>query len=220
MEDLPARLDTSVAADLLKDPETSAFVCLVAACAILGDEAVTDEDGQPPDEEELDLMLGAEGVRPHEECLTKIVGLLMSVSGQEFFDDPGLFHRLASAIVDGDPFAREDDGDDLSAPDCYWAIYQVGLVADDEEPLDDLSDRVKDFIAEIASEEAEDMEGLAEEIAREGGDVESLQPYFETLLLIRRNLMAMDLIKLKCDPEWIEGMDPELAGIMRGLKDA
>lgn len=219
MEEIPARLDVDAAAKLLLNPEASAFPLLVAACAIIGDEAITDEDGQPPSEEELELFLGAEGVRAHRDCLTKIVGLLMAVSGDEFFEDPGIFHRMASAMVDGDPFGREDDGDDLTASDCFWAIYQVGLVADEEEPLDELSERVKGFIEELADEEAEDLDGLAEEMIQEGEDIESIAPYYESLLLLRRNLMAMDLIKLKCDPEWIEGMDPELAGIMRGLKD-
>ncbi len=121
--DLPAQLDITAAGRLLKDPETNAFSCLVAACAVLGEDTISDEGEQPPSELELAAMLEGAGCLAHEECITKIVGLLMAASGDEFLEDPVHFHRMASAIADGDPFGREDDGDPLSAADAYWAIY-------------------------------------------------------------------------------------------------
>lgn len=215
--DLPAQLNRQVARELLADPETQAFACLVAACALLDEEVITDEDGQPPDEQELLLMLEGEQCHPHRESLTRIVGLLMATSGDEFNEDPVHFHRMCSAISDGDPFGREDDGDPLTLPDIYWAIYQTGLVIDEDEPLDELQPRVRKFLDELVEDEAEDVEELAKAILEEGGAAEDSEPYYKRLLVFRRQLLAEDLFRLGCKPDWMTTLDPELAGIMESL---
>lgn len=217
--DFPARLDTREASRLLADPATHAFACLAACCALLGEDAVIDGDGQPPSEEELSLMLEGENCRPHPECVTRVLGLLHAAAGDEFNDEPVHFHRMCSAIADGDPFGREDDGDPLTLPDIYWAVYQVGLVTDENEPVDALGPRVQAWLAALLDEEAEDTEALAEEVAREGGGAEDLEPYYQRLLKFHRGALAADLVRLGCDPAWMLTVEPELSGMMSVFKD-
>jgi hypothetical protein len=215
--DLPAQLDKRYAAELLADPESHAFSCLVACCALLGDELFP-EDGQPPSELELQLMLEGEQCHAHRESITRVIGLLVACSGDEFNEDPTHFHRMCSAIADGDPFAREDDGDPLTPEDIFWAIYQVGLVTDESEPVDELGPRVKAWLAALLDEEAEDVEALAEEVAAEGGDPTELEPYYQRQLVFHRGALAADLVRLGCDPEWMVAVEAELASLMAEFK--
>jgi hypothetical protein len=69
----------------------------------------------------------------------------------------------------------------------------------------------------LIEEEVEDVEGLAEEVAREGSDPSELEPYVTRVLVFRRALMANDLRRLGCKPEWLDDLDPDLANDLRLL---
>lgn len=217
--DLPADLSRGKACELLADPETQAFTCLVAAAALLGEDALVDPDGQFHDEEELLTMLQQEGCEPHAESITRIVGLLAATTGDEFTEDPTHFHRMCSAIADGDPFAREDDGDPLTLADVYWAVYQTGLVTDENEPMDALGPRVERFLEDLRADEAEDNEALRAAIAAGDEPADEMQAYFQRYLVFRRGQIASDLVRLGCEADWMTPIDPELAGMMAAFKD-
>ena len=219
---LPDRsyLNTAVAQRLLKDPETQALACLVAASCLIGDDIFDEEDEQPFSSQELEWLFEHSRFMPHRECLNRITGLMFARSGDEFFEDPDHFLKLTSAIVEGDPLAYEEDEEDPTLADLYWAVYQVGLtIEDEEEDWDQFSPRVMRVFERISEEQADDLEGLAQEIEETGGDPEDLKPYMDHVLVFRRAGLAKDLRDLGCKPEWLASLDPELAEALVMLED-
>jgi hypothetical protein len=213
----PGILDTSEARRILREQDSSALACLVAASALIGDDVFDEEDGQPFSVKELALLFEHTGFRPLLSCLAKITGLLFARSGDEFLEDPDHFESLVAAIVEGDPLAYLDDIEDPTVPDLYWAIYQVGLTIDEEEIIDDIGPRVRRYMERLVEEEVEDVESLAQAVEEEGLDVEELEPYLKKVLVFRRTMMAEDLRKLGCKPEWLDSLDPDLAEDLRKL---
>jgi hypothetical protein len=211
--DMPmaSTLDLSVARQILRDHDSSAIACLVAAGALVGDDLFDEEDGQPYSEGELSWLFEHTGFKPLPSALAKITGLLFARSGDEFTDSPEHFERLTSAIVEGDMFAYQDDKEDPTVPDLYWALYQVGLTIEEDDMLDEIGPRVEKYIRKLIEEEVEDVEGLAAEVAEEGSDPSALDPYITRVLVFRRAMMAADLRRLGCKAEWLADLDPELA---------
>lgn len=211
--------DRANAAECLKDDDASAFACLVAAMALLqpedGDEPNPlfddEDDGQPLDPGALRILL-EDAVPGHDgDCRGKVTGLLMAVSGDDFFEDPVHFERMVSAIIHGDPFRYEDDDDYPSAAEMVWAVYQVGLMID--EPLDELfQDRVKRFMSDVFDEEAEDKEALLEGLDPEFEDPE--EEYYERFVTLRRALLAKELLALGVDADWLADLDPRLTDFL------
>jgi hypothetical protein len=213
MLDLPAYLDRITAERLLNDVETDAFAALLSVACLLGDDFL-DEDGQPMTDSELQELLG---VPARQEVLVRVCGLLNAVAGDEFTTDPDHFRRMVSAIVEGDPFQYEDDGEEPTLPDVYWALYLVGLTVEDD-IVSELGGRVLRYVAQLAEEEAEDSEDLAAEIKANGGaDAEELESYINRVLILRRAKLVIDLQALKCKPEWMADLDPELSSTMSRL---
>lgn len=210
MLDTPASIDRIVACQLLEDAETYALVALLCVCALLGDD-ILDEDGQPHSEHEMGIMLESHSSTVREENLTKVCGLLHAIAGDDYTDDPDHFRRLSSAIVEGDVFDYDDEEPHIS--DLYWALYQVGLTVEDS-MVDSLGPRVRKYITDLAEDEAEDLEGLASAMAEEGEDPEDIEPYAQAVLVFRRAKLAKALYDLKCKPDWVEDLDPELAASM------
>ncbi len=208
---MPGTLDVSVAREILRDHDSSALACLVSAAALLGDDLFDEEDGQPWSEQELGWLFEHTGFKPLPASLSKITGLLFARSGDEFTDSPEHFERLTSAIVEGDMFAYQDDKEDPTVPDLYWALYQVGLTIEEDDMLDELSPRVEKYIQRLIEDEVEDVEGLAAEVAEEGSDPDAIEPYVTRILVFRRAMMAADLRRLGCKAEWLADLDPELA---------
>lgn len=209
MLDLPSTLDKIAAGRLLEDEDTDAMAALVALTAFIGDDFL-DEDGQPLDEDEIREMLQPERLKLQPEPLTRICGLLYAISGDEFTQDPTHFRRMVGAIVEGGPFVYEDDNEEPTLPDVYWALYLVELLVEDE-MLDELGPRVQAYISRLAEEEAEDSQALADEIEREGLDPEELEPYVSKILIFRRTRLAADLRRMRYPADALIDLDPELA---------
>lgn len=216
---IPASLDLSEARRILSEQDSSAVACLVAAAALIGDDIFDEEDGQPFSEGELALLFEHTNFTPLPSCLAKITGLLFARSGDEFLEDPDHFESLVSAIVEGDILAYAEDLDDPTVPDLYWAIYQVGLTVGEDELIEEIGPRVQKYIERLIEDEVEDVEGLARAVEEEGLDPAELEPYLQKVLVFRRTMMAEDLRKLGCKPEWLDSLDPDLAEDLRKLDD-
>ena len=93
----------------------------------------------------------------------------------------------------------------------------MGLTIDEEETIDDLGPRVQRYIERMVDEEAEDTEALASAVEEEGLGAEELEPYVKKVLVFRRAMMAEDLRKLGCKPEWLDSLDPDLSEDLRLL---
>lgn len=212
MLELPPSLNHSAAREILSDPESDALSCVIAASVFLQDDLLDDEE-QPYTEEEMDQMLDAASAPTYSDNLGRIAGLLNAVAGDEFLESPAHFLRMVAAIVEGDIYAYEDDNDEPSIPDVYWALYLVGLATEDD-IVDELSGKVKAFVMRLAEEEAEDVEALQEAIELEGSEPEDLQPYADRILFFRRRELAKRLVRLGCKSEWVADLDEELATVM------
>lgn len=212
MLELPPSLSRSAAQDLLADPDTYAFAALTAAASLLGEDLL-DEEGQPYLEEELELMLEVEGAKPAPETLSRIAGLLFTVSGEECLADVDHFRRSVSAIVEGDILTYDEEPPSLA--DVFWALYQIGLTVE-EDVFDDLEEPVARYLEALAEEEAEDAEGFQTYLAAQGEEItpEELEPYVSRLLIFRRQRLAEDLRRLGCKPDWMLELDEDLAAAM------
>ena len=206
LEQLPT-LNRTAARALLADPDTHALAALIALTSFIGDDFL-DEEEQPLTPAEIREMLAADKVLVADGNLDKIAGLLFAVSGEEFLSDPTLFQRLVAAINEGDPQAFEDDEDEPTIPEIFWALYQLELLVEDA-LVEELGERVQRYIGELQDNEAEDVEEL---LLAEG---EVIEAYTDRLLRFHKLSLAAQLRSLGCEAEWLDDLDPDLAELLR-----
>ncbi len=212
MLDAPARLDRNAARAVLADADSSALACLIAVTCFVGDD-ILDEDGQPYTADELQEMLHPDNVILADGNLDKICGLLFTASGDEALVLPAIFQRVVAAVIEGDPFAFEDDNDTPTIPEVFWTLYQLELLL--EEPLlDDLSAKVQRYIAKLAEEEAEDIAALQSQLDSVGDDLSGLEGYADKCLKFHKLHLATQLKALGCKAEWIADLDQDLAAAL------
>jgi hypothetical protein len=203
----PDNLNRNAARALLVDPDTHALSALIAVTVFVGDDFL-DEDGQPLAPYELREMLSPDKVLIADGNLDKVAGLLFAISGDEFLETPVIFSRLVAAVNEGDPMAYEEEDDEPTLPEIFWTMYQLELLTEDEITME-LGERVQRYIAQLAANEAEDVEALLEE---EG---EVLEAYTDRLLKFHKVSLAAQLRSLGCKPEWLDELDPDLGELLR-----
>jgi hypothetical protein len=207
MLDLLPTLNRTAARALLADPDTHALAAIIALTCFIGDDFL-DEDEQPLTPEELREMLAEDKVLVADGNLDKIAGLLFAVSGEEFLNDPTLFKRLVAAVNEGDPYAFEDDEDEPTMPEIFWAMYQLELLVEDQ-ITEEIGERVQQYIGRLSDNEAEDIEELLAE------ESEVIEAYTDRLLRFHKLSLAAQLRALDCKAEWLDGLDPDLAELLR-----
>lgn len=211
MTDLPETLpgiSRPEAVAAVGDPDLEAFTCVLALSTLLGDELFDDEE-QPPGTAELRELLAADNLPFAEEALQKAAGLLHIVSGDEFLKEPVHFARMTAAVCEGDPFAADEDYE-ISAADAWWALYQAGLLVEDD-LVEEIGPRVRAVLDDLATFDVEDVE--EKELAFLNGEAdESDTPGpLEKLLTFRTIKLAGELKKLGCPPRWLAEIDGTLA---------
>jgi hypothetical protein len=187
-------VNIAVAKALLLDPDTHALAATLAANRILGGELI-DDDEEIPDESELTLLLDSEGVEADKLNVTRIVGYLNALASEEFIERPVDLMRISSAIIEGDPFFYENEGEDVPLWCVLWAIYQVDLMLEDN-IIDEMSERVKKHLQRMGREEAVDVNSM---LAGEGGGGEVTEELIEL-----RGTLANQLRELGVAPDWVD----------------
>lgn len=204
------RLLKPEALKLLAGSDCSAFAAVVAAVCLFGDD-ILDDDNQPLDEGELRLMAEDLNLVIPDETCSRICGLLNSVAGDEFTTHPTHFERMVGAIIHGDPFVYEDDNDMPTLTDALWALFQAGLMTEDDDPMTELGPRVKAFLQRIADEEAEDIEEVSAAFEDEADGGESYE-FLE--LRLRMSILASELRALGLEADDMRDTHAELADLM------
>jgi hypothetical protein len=187
-------INIAVAKALLLDPDTHALAAALAANRILGGELIDDDD-EIPDESELSLLFEVEGVEVDGLNVSRIVGYLNALASEEFIERPADLMRISSAIIEGDPFFYENEGEDVPLWCVLWAIYQVDLMLEDN-IIDELSDRVKKHLQKMGREEAVDVASM---MAGEGGGGEVTDELIEL-----RKTLANQLRQLGVPSDWVD----------------
>jgi hypothetical protein len=198
------RLDDLACATLLRDSSTHALASALALANLLQDDLFVDE--QPVDGAEATLLLGFE---PDEETLTRGLGLLQALAGEEFLDRPVHFMRACASVIEGDPFFYEEEGEDPTAAQAMWFIYQAELLTPDN-ILADVGPAIQKLLRHLEGAEAEDLEELQSFIEAEGVIPEN---HIAEDLHEWQKELAAQLAYLRVKGDWLE--DPALAELVR-----
>lgn len=171
-----------VAAELFRDSDTLGTVILV----ILLLQYDVDIFEQDPLEiyarinEDFHATLSEEGEN-------RLNALLLALQTDDFYDDPLVFRSIASALYDGDLGDMVSGTlDDLTIPEILWAIYEVGLLRDENEQ-DEFSPAVQRVIDEELANEAEEQDL---------DDPEAVLPYYERFIEHMKKTLHEQLAKL------------------------
>ena len=132
MRQLPFTVEA--AAKLLRESSTLATPLLTIALCAYGDELFGDANHDPMDPVELFTRL-EEDFRAElpEAAENRLNAILLAVSTDAFYQDPVAFNSIAASLATGD-IGDMPDGlmEDLSLPEAFWAVYEVGICRDDE----------------------------------------------------------------------------------------
>jgi hypothetical protein len=212
-------VDARVAREIAGNFDSPAFVCLLAAAAALKEDLIDKEDGQPADPQEIrEAMQQYTGTPVKNWFVNRVLGLLHAIAGEEFAEDPEHFRRMVCAICDGDPLSAEETEEDLDVDEILWALYQVSLTApDDDNPAKQLSERVKEFIAERIDDEAQD-----DELPPGFDEYDEIPHYVDLILLEEKKDLAERLRGAGYSDDDLRLLDPDLIVLLNGeeeLKD-
>lgn len=92
------------------------------------------------------------GVKITEENESKINAILLAVSTNVFYEQPGAFRAIANTLMDGDPGL--EGFDDLTLPEIFWAMYEIAVNRDHE----DFQPAVAEFVDKEIADEIDDPE--------------------------------------------------------------
>ena len=141
--------------DVLLDADTTATTLMAAVVRVLGDDAFEGENGVPPDP--LDLWAGIHdrlGIWIPEANENKINAMLTLLSGDGFYEDPVVFSAVANSLSTGD-LGEAVNGvfEPPTAAEAVWAIYEAGLLEEEDRDFDEPVIR---FLDGIFSEEVDE----------------------------------------------------------------
>ena len=163
---------------LLESPDTHGSVVLSILLAAYNKDMLTllSEYGGAPDEDidivDIYLMIEEDfRVVMPVELENKLNAIMTALASDTFYQDVVVFRSVCTALYDGD-LGDMISGvfEELTVPEILWAVYEVGLVRDDES---EFSPKVQAEIDEIIAEEAESNDEL---------DSESVVPYYVRFL--------------------------------------
>jgi len=155
--------DKRVAGELLEDPDTFATTLLTILLAAYGEGVM----GWDPLEVYAAVKDDFRVVIP-EENENRLNAIQLALTTGAFYSDPLAFRAIASALADGD-IGDVATGvlEDLTVPEILWAVFEVGLLLENEP---ELSPQVEAVIQAEVDDEAQDDEIL---------DPEDVLPYHE-----------------------------------------
>jgi hypothetical protein len=140
------QLAKKAVSDALKNPETYATVLHAILLTCYGEDIYT----WPSTEIYQSLKEDFE-VWPIEELENKIQAIITAVDTDDFYTDVDTFRAITFSLLTGDP--EFDSMSELSLPEVFWAIYEVGI---NREVEDELSDEVRRLISREIDQEADD----------------------------------------------------------------
>jgi hypothetical protein len=187
------QFDVREAAALIRDPETRALTLMTILLAAYDAEALFD-----PDLDSIELYLQMEEdfrAQITEEGENRIQAAMLAMSTDAFYTDPLVTRSVAMALYEGD-LGDMVNGvlEPVEYPEILWAVYEVGLLRDDDESF---APSVQSWIDRLAADTAEDLDGM------EG---EQVLPYYARLLQEDREILKEQLRKLGVDERLLQEM--------------
>jgi len=105
-----------------------------------------------------------------EDCENRLNAILIAISTDDFFEDPEVFRAVCTSLYDGDlGDLVSGQLEDLTLPEILWAVYEVGLLRDDDPEMSPGVLRVleHELAEEVAEMKEEDTEEYYDEFVRE-----------------------------------------------------
>ena len=175
-------MNTDYVAELLRNPDTAGTVLLTILLRTYG------EDIFDVDPVELYVRIQEDfRTTMSEEGENRLNALIMALSSNAFYEDPDVFRAVAAALYDGD-LGDLINGtiDDITLPEILWAIYEVGLLREDEED--------PEFAPAVQRIIDEEIAQAAEEADLDNPD--SVVPYYERFVEDMKEDMLQQLRRL------------------------
>jgi hypothetical protein len=152
--------DRRVAGRLLSDPETYGSVLFTIALALIGDELFETDP--------LEIYIRLEEVyrqRIPEQNENRLNAMILAVGTNAFYESLEAFVSIAATLPDGD-LGDIIDGfmEDLTVPECLWAIFEVELLRDENTPP--FAKSITEFLLNEMQEDGSELpeiEGLRED---------------------------------------------------------
>jgi hypothetical protein len=187
------KFDVREAAALIRDPDTYGLTLMTILL-----EAYDSEELFNPELDSIELYLQLEEdfrAQITEEGENRIQAAMLAMSTDAFYTDPLVTRATAMALYEGD-LGDMVNGvlEPVEYPEILWAVYEVGLLRDDEEPF---APAVQSWIDRLAADTAEDMDGV---------DGQEVLPYYARLLQEDRERLKDQLRKLGVEERLLSEM--------------
>lgn len=151
----------------IEDSDTPGLVLLVIAMHAFKDDLLGDPEQNIEPMDPVEIWQGLYDIYGGwvtEEGENRLNALLLALRGDFFYQDVEVFRAVCSALVDGDiADSIAGEFDEVSALDIAWAITEVELARNVEEP-EDFSRSVREFIDSVVSDEQEEQEETLNEL--------------------------------------------------------
>lgn len=193
MDDFPT-LNSGVARTLLQDPDTPAFVLLVIAHKLIGEELYY-PDMDPA--ELWDDLRTAYHVTVSDSGQNRLNALLMGLRGDLFYRDPEVFVAVCLALYSGDLGNLVHGEEEEPHPvEIMWGVVEVEMARGEDEPPE-FSGAVRGIISKVLYDSEEDQTPAQDEVK------DRVKLTFE---LLRRLGIPAAAIRL-LDEEYRDGME-------------
>lgn len=161
----------------LSDDETYATVLHAICLLTYGEEMYT------LDSLELYARLQDDfGVAPTEENESKLMSMIIAVSTPYFYHDLEVFKTISTVLTSGDTGLTDLEIEEPSLLEIFWALYEVGLNAEEL----DFSKKISKYLAREVAEEAEETGMEAQDVKEDTNEIlyERARDLTEQLALI------------------------------------
>jgi len=159
---LPWKPVQDAAAELLKDPRTTATTVMVLAYKAVGDALFGDPDQEVPPIDPVELWTEMEEVystHVSEAAENRLNALLLALESDAFDTEPDAFMAVCNSLADGDLGDMIDGAIELPTFDeALWALAEVSLIRGQ---VVELTPATIEVLATIAADEDESPEKAA-----------------------------------------------------------
>lgn len=189
----------SVAAELLADEDTTAFILM----AILLDAFESEDIFETETALLFEEIESKFGIKFPEENENKVNAAITAMTTDLFYRNFDVFTAIALAFSEGDIGDLADGGDeDLDTCEIIWAIVEVALLNGTTFAESVFPEHMEKRINAIVEEEAEDLEEVDEEVDTLSEAL--VDNYYQRYVTVKLLDIAKDLIKLDVSREVIE----------------
>jgi predicted transcriptional regulator YdeE len=154
------QFDRKVAGRLLSDPETYGSVLLTLALSVVGDELFETDP--------LEIYARLEETfnqRIPEQGENRLNAIMLAVSTDAFYESLEGFVSVAATLSDGDLGDLISGAfDEITIPECLWAIFEVELMRDSNTP--EFAQSIIQYLAQEFEEDGSELpniDGLRED---------------------------------------------------------